>query len=151
MANKLKIFPIAIAVVIFDQIAKFVIDGNIILGQKIELIPDILSFTKAYNTGAAFGILEGNLFLLSIVSFLVAIIISIHFIKKVRTIHSKLVFAWALVLGGTVGNLVDRVLFGYVVDFIQLDFINFPIFNLADLSINMGALLIIIHTFTKPD
>ena len=149
MSNRLYIFPIAIVVVIFDQLTKFLVSQELLVGERINLINNIISLTKAYNTGAAFSILEGKTIILALFSLLVAIAIILYFALKPIRLPSALIVAWGLILGGTIGNMLDRLILGYVIDFIKLDFINFPIFNIADISINIGALLIISYSIAQ--
>ncbi len=149
MTNRLYIFPIALVIVILDQISKFLISTELLIGEKINLINNIISFTKAYNTGAAFSILEGETQILAIFSLFVAILIILYFVLNKDLLPRMLIVAWGLILGGTIGNMIDRFTLGYVIDFIKLDFINFPIFNIADTSINIGAFLIIIYTILQ--
>lgn len=149
MNNRLFIFPIAIAVVIFDQISKFLIAQELLIGERINLINNVISLTKAYNTGAAFSILEGKTPILALFSLLVAIAIILYFLLKPIQLPKILIFAWGFILGGTIGNMIDRLTLGYVIDFVKLDFINFPIFNIADISINIGAFLIISYSIIK--
>ena len=147
MVNRLYIFPIALIIAILDQISKYLVSSRLILGEKITIIHNILSMTKIYNTGAAFSLFQENTGLLAGFSFLVTIAISFYFIKKFKNIPVITTIGWGLILGGTVGNLIDRVRLGYVIDFVKLDFVNFPVFNIADFSINIGAFLLIIYTF----
>lgn len=144
--KKLKVkyvFIIALLSVILDQAVKYYIDVNIAFGQSISLIKSTVSLYKIYNTGAAFSILEGNVIFLAFMSFIAALFIIFYFLKDIKEDHSLSVAAWGLILGGTLGNFVDRLVYGHVIDYIKLDFINFPIFNLADIFINIGAIIVI--------
>ena len=122
-----------------------------ILNQNVTVFNNILSVTKIYNTGAAFGIFQDKTFLLAAFSVFVIILISVYLIKNYKSLNFLGTIAWGLVLGGTVGNFADRMSVGYVLDFIRLDFVNFPIFNIADLCINTGAALLIIYMFTDTE
>jgi len=146
--NKYYFFLTAILVCIIDQIFKFLILSKLYFLQTISLLDNFLSITKVYNTGAAFSLFENSTNLLILFSIIVSIAIIIYIVKN-KTIELPFLIAWGFILGGTAGNLIDRLLYGYVIDFIKLDFINFPIFNIADLSINLGAFLIIIYSFIK--
>lgn len=150
MINRLYIFLISFWVIVFDQLSKQGISRQLLFGQRINIVDNLISFTKIYNTGAAFSILQKNTSVLIFFSIFVTIAITYYFIKKVKLVPPILALAWGLILGGTVGNMVDRIVLGYVIDFIRLDFINFPIFNLADISINLGAFLIFLYVFLKP-
>lgn len=123
---------IIFVVILLDQLTKFLI-------KPLIIIPDVLHFTLAQNTGAAFSIFTGNNFLLSSVTAIVIAMI-IYYYKK---IPKQELFYWALITGGALGNLIDRLLFGYVRDFI--DFRIWPIFNLADSFIVVGIILLILQ------
>ncbi|OGH98773.1 MAG: signal peptidase II [Candidatus Melainabacteria bacterium GWA2_34_9] len=143
--NRYYAFLIAIIVLLVDQILKNIIAQNMLLNEKITLLNNILSVTKIYNTGAAFGIFENKTFYLAIFSVFIIISISAYLVRTYKSLNLINTVAWGLVLGGTVGNFIDRLSLGYVLDFIRLDFVNFPIFNVADISINCGAALLIIY------
>jgi len=143
--SRFHIFPIAIIVVILDQIIKIWISNTLQYAQEISLIKNILSITKVYNTGAAFSLLENSTVFLSVVSIFAIIAISYYFIRKLKSINLYLITAWGLILGGTTGNLIDRLWHGYVIDFIKLDFIRFPIFNFADVAINIGTFILLLY------
>lgn len=144
-------FLIAITVFLTDRLIKGVISQNMLFNDNFTILNNFISITKIYNTGAAFGILQDKTVLLAIFSILVAIIISVYLVKISKSISFISAVAWGLILGGTVGNVVDRLSLGYVLDFIRIDFVNFPIFNIADLCINAGATLLIIYMFVVSD
>lgn len=147
MANRYYIFPIALIIAILDQITKYLVSSRLVLGEKVSVIHNIFSLTKIYNTGAAFSLFQNSTGMLIAFSLIVTIAICIYFIKKFKNIPIITIIGWGLILGGTVGNLVDRVRLGYVIDFVRLDFINFPVFNVADFCINIGAFLLILYAF----
>lgn len=136
----------ALIAIILDQVSKFLIASSFFYGEQKVLINGILSLTKIFNSGAAFSILQNQTPLLILISTAIALGLIIYLIKKLNTLNIQLVIGWGLILGGTIGNLIDRIIFGYVLDFIKLDFIDFPIFNLADLSINFGVIIILVYT-----
>ncbi|MBD3355395.1 signal peptidase II [Candidatus Woesearchaeota archaeon] len=133
------------AVVIFDQIVKFIIVRNIPLGISIPLVPRMLSLTYIQNTGAGFGLLQGNTRLLIWFSIIVIGII-LYFYEAIPE-NKTVQFSIALILGGTFGNLIDRINLGYVIDFFDLSI--WPAFNIADAAITAGAVLLIIYTINK--
>ena len=123
-----------------DQFTK-----NIIIRYYKELLNnDLILFSIDYvkNYGAAFNIFNGNRLLLSIVSIIVTVIL-IYFILIKKNITNLDLLSYGFILGGTFGNGIDRLTKGYVIDFINLNFINFPVFNIADISINIGLIFII--------
>lgn len=109
-------------------------------GNDTRVLPGIFSFSFAWNRGAAFSVLRDHpgwlLFLTTVILVLVAAIV---FLPKREDLLSRL--SLSLILGGGLGNLLDRFLYGAVVDFIRLDFINFPIFNCADIAVTAGVVL----------
>lgn len=139
------IYIIALCLIFIDQISKYFIDKTFILASPFNIISNIVSLQKVYNTGAAFSLFEGNVVLLALVSVLAVIFIVGYLLKSTSKSYLLLSIGWALLLGGTIGNLIDRIVHGYVIDFINLNFINFPIFNFADIFINIGAFIIITY------
>ena len=132
---------ITIILLIFDQLIKFQTRVNIKLGQEIKIIPKILSFTYLQNTGAAWSFMEGNsIFFLLVAIF--AILVFIYLLYKCRYEYFRSL-GIALMLTGTVGNLIDRIKFGFVTDMIKIDFINFPIFNVADMCLTFGVIILL--------
>lgn len=138
-------FFIAIIVLFVDQILKSIISQNMLLNENITLLNNFLSVTKIYNTGAAFGIFENKTLYLAAFSVFIIVAISVYIVRTYKSLNLLNTIAWGLVLGGTIGNFIDRLSLGYVLDFIRLDFVNFPIFNIADVCINSGAMLLIIY------
>ena len=144
MGNKKKISVyicvlVVLATIISDLISKhysFQIDKNI--------IPGFISFKYAQNTGAAYSMFSNSTTFLIIISIIAIAFLSIYTcISKNESIFFHV--SLGLILGGAIGNLFDRVFFGYVRDFIKLDFVNFPIFNLADSFLTIGVSLLFLH------
>jgi len=133
-------FSITFLIIILDQLTKHLI---IKLQPKLNL--KILTIHLIKNTGAGFGILKNHLFLLTIISILVIFFILFYY-KKIPKQKLCLIPA-ALFLGGTIGNLIDRLFRKFVIDFINLPF--WPAFNLADASITIGALGLVIYFWKK--
>jgi signal peptidase II len=131
-------------VLLIDQLSKllFLKTGN------FNILP-FLDITVIGNTGASFGILEGNTFLLSIVSFFV--VGFILYLKESLNKKPEVIFSLGLILGGTLGNLVDRLFRKAVVDFIHIHFswLNYPAFNIADSSIVIGTIILFIAFLRK--
>ena len=131
---------LSLLIILSDQFTK-----NIIIRYYKELLNnDLILFSIDYvkNYGAAFNIFNGNRLLLSIVSIIVTVIL-IYFILIKKNITNLDLLSYGFILGGTFGNGIDRLTKGYVIDFINLNFINFPVFNIADISINIGLIFII--------
>lgn len=133
-------------IVFGDQITKFIVDYNLQLNQGYTIIDDFFYFTYSHNYGAAWGIFQGHLNLFFIVS-IIATIAIIYYFKQTESYQKLTRFGLVLVFSGMIGNLIDRVVLGYVRDFI--DFIifgyDFPIFNIADMAITIGVILIILE------
>lgn len=136
----------AILIIALDQITKIMTVKNFRLGQVKEIIPRILSFTYVKNEGAAFGILQGARFFFIVLTVIV-LIGAIYYIVKMRPTSRLEKWALAFIAGGAVGNFIDRAILGFVRDFILLDFIDFPVFNIADCFVCIGAGLYILYAF----
>jgi len=134
-------------IVILDQVAKYLVET---LRPNILVIPGFFNVTYVRNTGAAFGILQGKHLLLAGVS-LLAMGVLLFLLFYEREEKTGLLLALALILGGTCGNLIDRIRFGYVIDFLLLYIQRYqwPAFNIADSSISIGVGLLILVTFLE--
>ena len=135
---------IAVVLIIIDQITKWLTVNHLKPIHNIDLIPNVLSLTYVENKGAAFGILQDARWVFIVVTFAVLLALGVYIIKNKP--QSKL-FCWscALIYAGAIGNLIDRVALGYVVDMIRVHFFNFPVFNFADCCVVIGAALLCIH------
>ena len=129
-----------------DQFTKHLISSSMQLGQSQEIINNFFYFTYAHNTGVAWGMLAGHLWLFIIVA-LVSAVLMIVFFMKTRRNEVLTRFGLVLTFAGMAGNLIDRVVYGYVRDFIDVVIFNynFPIFNVADMAVVIGVILIIIE------
>lgn len=135
---------IAAAIVLADQIAKVLVTTNIGPTDCFHIIPGLFDFVYVKNTGAAFSILSGNTAFLGIISVLFCIgVIIFWYIKKPT--DKLFCLALTLLFAGALGNAIDRIIRGFVVDFIATAFITFPVFNIADIAITVGAALLIIY------
>jgi signal peptidase II len=134
MKNK-KLFLTAILIFIFDRITKWVILSHHVI--YFPVFKNYLSLSSVVNTGAAFSLFQNHQFFLIIVSSLAIIFFVYYFSKKNVAFLPQL--AWGCLLGGALGNLFDRISYKCVVDFINLEFLKFPIFNVADVAISVGA------------
>ena len=127
-------------ILIFDQLTKVFISIN----NKSLINKDFIIFQLDYvkNFGAAFNLFSGSRIFLSLVSILISLLL-IYLILIKKIISNLDLLSYSFILGGTLGNGVDRVAKGYVIDFINLKFINFPVFNISDIAINIGLLFTI--------
>jgi signal peptidase II len=141
-------YIIALAVVILDQWTKYLVVKHMELGESIPLIPDVFHLTSHRNLGAAFGILQNQRWLFVIITVAVVIGIVVSLIRLGKT-QPRVSLALSLVLGGAIGNFIDRVKSGQVVDFLDVTLINFPIFNVADTAITIGVALLLLDVFLE--
>ena len=131
-------------IVAADQISKIAVASSFKLGEQKMIIDNVLSFTYVQNKGAAFGILQGaRVFFLVLTA--VMLIAAIIYIIKVRPQSKLEKTALSFIAGGALGNVIDRAMLGYVRDFIATEFMDFPVFNIADCFVCIGAGLYILY------
>ncbi len=116
-------------------------------GESLPVIPRVLHLTYVQNTGAAFGLFQGQQVVFIGMSFLVILWIGWEFLRHADALATATRWGYALVLGGALGNLIDRVQFGYVVDFIDVRI--WPVFNLGDSAITIGVALLIFRSLKR--
>jgi len=151
MKNKTKKWPylIILAVVLLDQLAKFFVVANIKDFESVTIIPHVLSFTNILNSGIIFGIFFQNNNAIVIISLLLvcALLVWLLLVNmgkiKFASLTIGIEIAFCFILGGAISNIIDRMFRIAVIDYVQLNFLNFPIFNLADIAITAGAILLI--------
>ncbi len=145
MKEKLKIILITSVCAFFDQIIKYLIVSNFTLYKKNPIIEGFFNITYVQNRGAAWGILNNNIILLVVITVL-ALGLICSFIFKESNIKKLDIVLYGMLLGGIIGNFIDRIFRGYVIDF--LDFIifgyDFPVFNIADMLIVISVGIMII-------
>ena len=131
---------VIVLLVILDQLVKYLVKTNIPLGGSVPFLPGILGLTHIHNTGAAFSMLSGArwFFVLLTVAF---VIFGMWVLLTGRLRHPLGKWSWVLVLGGAIGNLIDRCVYGYVVDMFDLLLFDYPVFNLADCFVVVGVIL----------
>jgi len=142
--TKLYFLSCSIFIIIIDQFSKYLMFYNYKTVINKDFIIFRLDFVKNY--GAAFNIFSGNRIFLSLISIIFSILL-IYLILRKKTLNQFDLFAYSFILGGTIGNGIDRILKGYVIDFINLNIINFPVFNIADISINIGFIFLLYKIF----
>ena len=144
LKTKLYFLFLSVVVIALDQLTKYIMFFN----YKIFVNKDFLLFRLDYikNYGAAFNLFSGSRFFLSVISVIFSIIL-INLIVRRNTSNLIDLFSYSFFLGGTIGNGIDRIAKGYVIDFINLNFINFPVFNIADISINIGFIILLYNIF----
>ena len=127
-----------------DQVTKFLTVANIGLHQEVEFIPGFLGLTYVRNPGAAFSSFEGQQWLFALIFLVFTVLVVREFVKKTMPFTTFERRCIAAIYGGGLGNMIDRVRFGYVVDMIETKFMEFPVFNVADCFITCGCILMII-------
>ena len=142
--TKLYFLSLSIFIVLIDQITKYLMIYNNKLFVNKDFLLFKLDFVKNY--GAAFNIFSGSRIFLSLISIFFSILL-IYLILRKNTLNSFDLYAYSFILGGTIGNGIDRIYKGFVVDFINLNIINFPVFNIADISINVGFIFLLYNIF----
>ena len=142
--TKLYFLSLSIFIILIDQFTKYLMFYN----YKKYINKDFLLFRLDFvkNYGAAFNIFSGNRIFLSLISIIFSILL-IYLILRKNILTTYDLFSYSFILGGTIGNGIDRISKGYVIDFINLNIINFPVFNVADISINVGFIFLLYRIF----
>ncbi|MBI3325051.1 MAG: signal peptidase II [Candidatus Omnitrophica bacterium] len=135
---------LALLIVGADQLSKRAVRGALAPGGSVPLLPPVLYFTHVQNTGAAFGMLRGHVPLFVLLSLVVAGWIIVELARRRPPAPATLV-SLSLILGGAVGNVIDRLRLGYVIDFIDLRV--WPVFNVADAAITIGVTVLLWQSF----
>lgn len=130
-------------IVFADQITKYLAMTKL-EGIEVTFIPKVIDFVYVKNNGAAFNMLSGKVLLLSLISlaFVIGVIFYMFYKKPQNKVYRLSVM---LLFAGAIGNMIDRIFRGFVVDFIKTTFIEFPVFNIADISIVCGAILLMVY------
>ena len=139
-------FFVAAFVFSIDRLTKIAALKTLDLGRSIKAIPGVLNITLVLNDGAAFGLFKGKSVFFVFIALAIIIVITAYLIKS-RPLNRSVSIGLGLILGGAVGNLVDRIAFGSVIDFIDLGI--WPVFNIADSCITIGAVVLVFSMLTK--
>jgi signal peptidase II len=132
---------IIIVVALLDQISKFFVQSSCVLNETIPFISGVFDITYIHNYGAAFSILQNKQTFLIIFTSIAMFAIIIYFIREKSVLLSTEIIALAFIVGGGIGNLINRIFYGYVVDFLNIYII--PVFNVADMSVCIGSALLV--------
>ena len=149
---QLKWLWISLAVIVMDQASKQIAEAQLTPHQPVNLLP-FFDWYLTYNTGAAFSLLADaggwQRWLFTGIAIVISIVI-VQWIRKLPADETLTALSLSLILGGAIGNLIDRILLGHVIDYIQvwLGSYPFPAFNIADAAISVGAALLILSSFT---
>lgn len=139
---------LSILFVIVDQVVKIWIVNNFSLHDGMELIKGLVSILYVRNTGAAWGMFEGKMVFFYLIT-AVAIGTLLYLMFKEKGKSKLLLTAYSLILAGAVGNFIDRIRLGYVVDMFKFEFIDFPIFNVADICLTIGVIFLFYYVIFK--
>lgn len=131
-----------------DRISKILVTTNMHILDSFNIIPNFFNITYAQNFGAAFSFLNGGRYLFILIAIIVIIITLIFLKNNIKKISILDKISLSIIVGGTLGNLLDRMIYGYVIDFLDFKIFNYdyPIFNLADTFIVVGAIILIINS-----
>ena len=132
-------------IVAVDQITKLLVLANIPLFTRVDAIPGLFHLTYVQNTGAAFSSFEGMRWLFVALFVILTALVLVEYFKKRMPFTTFERWCIAAVYGGGLGNIIDRIRLGYVVDMIEVDFMDFPVFNVADCFITCGCIALIVH------
>lgn len=140
--------PILLVAVVLDQLTKRIVVSSMVLGSSVTVIPHVFSFTFITNDGAAWGMLDDHRWVFMVLS-VVGILAFAAYLFGKRESAPFMDTALSLIIGGGVGNMIDRLLFGEVVDFLDATFMDvfggFPIFNVADCFVTCGCIALLVH------
>jgi signal peptidase II len=136
-----------ISVVVADRLTKILFSNLLQLGESLPVIKKVFHFTLVHNTGIAFGLFKDNGFVFLIIPLIAVVLLgyNLYYYHKVGELDSLYVLGFSLILGGAIGNLIDRIMLGHVIDFIDLRI--WPVFNIADSAITIGACLVLFKCF----
>lgn len=143
-------YLLSLIIICFDQLTKWIIIKYMEFGESIPVIQNLFYITSHRNQGAAWGILQGKLWFFYIITIIVIVLI-VYYLQKYSKGKVLMSIALSMMLGGAIGNFIDRVFRKEVVDFIDVKIFgyNFPIFNIADASLTIGVILLIIVMFLE--
>ncbi len=146
-----KIIIGSIFLLLIDVVSKILIDLNFNLNETKSIILNFFSITKVYNDGASWGIMNGYRYILIIIAIVMLVILIMYQKNFTKNIRNTLAFSF--LYAGIVGNLIDRIIHGYVIDFLDFEIFkyDFPVFNFADICITFGIILLVIAILKKED
>ncbi|WP_067103140.1 signal peptidase II [Streptococcus sp. DD13] len=142
-------FPVLmVGIVLLDQLVKWYVVSNIPINESRPFIPHILSLSYLRNYGAAYSLLQNQQFLFLVLTFLLIPAFIFLFVKRIKG-NLPILFALSFLIAGGIGNFIDRMRWGYVVDMFQTEFINFPVFNVADSFLTIGVIWLMVTLFME--
>lgn len=143
--NSKIMIPFIIICVLLDQITKYIVTANMALADTIQIIKNFFRITYVQNTGAAWSFMAGNRIFFIFITLAILLILIYMLIKK-ENLSKKEGILFGILIGGILGNMIDRILYGYVIDFLDFNFggYDFPVFNVADTFIVLSGILIML-------
>ncbi|MBE6700803.1 MAG: signal peptidase II [Ruminococcaceae bacterium] len=139
------VFSLTVFVIFLDILSKYLTVQLLLpLEREIVVIPYLLNFAYVENRGAAFGMLQDKRWIFMTLS-IVLLVFLVFFVKYSKIKHPLFLISCSMIMGGGIGNMIDRVFVGYVVDFIKVTFIDFPVFNVADSAVVVGTILLAVY------
>ena len=130
---------ITIGIIVLDQLTKWIISNKMLLGTSVPVLGKLVEFSYIHNNGSAFSMFQGKQLFLVIFTVILMIGVGVYLIVYKKSISTTERVALYMILGGGIGNLIDRLMYGYVIDFININII--PVFNVADIAITCGCIL----------
>ena len=148
--KKITILILSIVLLIIDQVSKIIVVNNLSVGESKNIVDGFFSLTYVKNTGAAWGMFSNSTIILGLLSIVFSIIL-IKYIIESKKLSNISVISYSLLLSGIFGNMLDRFIRGFVIDFLNFYIFSYdyPVFNIADIFIVVGIILIIIETFIE--
>ena len=143
---KKKLYGLSLILIVIDQIIKYIVSDNIILNKEITIIDKFFYITHVHNDGAAFSILSGNIILLIAITIVAVVAIHLFFIKNKKLNNVEIILI-SMLIGGIIGNFIDRITLKYVVDYLEFIIFGyyFPVFNFADICIVLSIAGLVIR------
>lgn len=138
-------FLFAAALVGLDQLVKYLVRANIALGRSVRFIPGLMDLTYVQNTGAAFSMFNRHTWVLTLISLAVSVLLAVVIAKRWLVKRPLGLCLLSMILAGAVGNLIDRALLGFVTDMFATTFINFAVFNVADICVVVGGIAFVLY------
>lgn len=138
-----------VSLVIFDQLTKLKIENNLFIGDTIPVISNFFHITYVQNRGIAFGVFQGKINIISIVTIVAIVMLIIYFFKTFKKSNFLERLSFMFIIAGAIGNIIDRIFRGYVVDMLDFRGVWAYVFNMADVYINFGVILILIEILLK--
>ena len=138
-----------VLLIVIDQASKIFVDKHMIFGDSLPIIENFFHITYVQNRGIAFGIFQGKVDVISVATIIAIIGIIVYFLKNVKKSNFFEKMAYIFIISGAIGNMIDRLLRGYVVDMIDFRGIWSFVFNIADIYINLGVILLLLDLLLK--